>query len=260
MTRTPDPNPWKSGGNPARASRSGCLRRLAGGLILGMALAGNTGLADQTAVIRQPQNVYWGSPVLPVDLKRVLVLPLACDTSPADLSEGCAALNPILLTELIKTQKFEVTSADAETVRRLTGRLTWNGTEILPADFFDSLQRFYGCDAVLFCQLTVYRAYPPLATGWRMKLVDARTRVLWAVDDVFNAPRPIESGPEVLELLGLPFLSGAPDRWKQENSPRAFGQSTLAALFTTLPYRQEKAKVSARAADTRNGPWSKNHQ
>jgi len=52
--------------------------------------------------------------------------------------------------------------------------------EILPPDFLDSLQRVYGCDAVLFCELSTFRAYAPLAVGWRMKLVDVRTRqILW---------------------------------------------------------------------------------
>ena len=230
--------------------------------MFGAALTGSTGLADQTAAIGQPENVFWGSAVLPGDLRRVLVLPLACDASAADLSEGCTALNPVLLAELGKIEKFEVIPADPETLRRLTGRLTWTGSEILTADFFDSLRRAYGCDAVLFCQLTVYRAYPPLAVGWRLKLVGDRTgQILWAADEVFHAAAP--DTPDAaydFDFPQLPLFHSASERWLRENSPRQFGQNTLAGLLTTLPYRQNIAKVITPPADVRGGRWSKTHR
>jgi hypothetical protein len=119
------------------------------------------------------------------------VLPLARDESHVDLSSGCETLDPILQSELVKTKKFEVVAASPEMLRTLTGRLAWTGAEILPSDFFGSLQRAYGCDAVLFCQLTTFRAYAPLAVGWRMKLVDARTqKIIWAADEIFDAGEP----------------------------------------------------------------------
>jgi hypothetical protein len=132
--------------------------------------------ADSPDQNLQIKNIFRSSPSLPATLKRVLILPLACETKPVDLTGGAEILNPVLQAELVKTKKFEVVAASSGTLQNLTGKLTWNGAEILPSDFFDSLRRFYGCDAVLFCQLTVFRAYEPLAVGWRLKLVDAQTQ------------------------------------------------------------------------------------
>ena len=164
------------------------------GLVVGVLLTGCA--APENRQMYQspgcrPENVFRYSESLPADIRRVAVLPLACENQRTDLQEGCEALNPILQGELIRTKKFEVVSANADLLRNRTGRLTWTGAEILPRDFFSSLREAYGCDAVLFCQLTVFRAYAPLAIGWRMKLVDVRTRqTLWAADDIVDAGEP----------------------------------------------------------------------
>ena len=204
------------------------------------------------------QNVFVSSPVLPNDLKRVVVLPLAFKEPRADLGSGCEMLEPILQTELIKTKKFEVIPANPEMLRNLTGRLSWTGAEILPADFFDSLQRVYGCDAVLFCQLTAFRAYTPLAVGWRMKLVDVRTqKIIWAADEVFDAIEPAVAKDaeqfekqqqnihgETRSLLKtlLNYADRQPasaldDQWAILNSPRYFGRYSAVKVLQTLPTR-----------------------
>ena len=68
------------------------------------------------------------------------------------------------------------------------GALALTGCEILPRNFCDSVRELSECDAVLFSQLTVFRAYEPLAIGLRMKLVNARTgQTLWAVDELVDA-------------------------------------------------------------------------
>ena len=182
----------------------------------------------------QPENIFTYSH-LPSNFQRVAVLPLACETPRADLPEGCAALNPVLLAELAKTKKFEVVAVDAERLRSRTGQSGWTGTEVLPADFFESLRRSYGCDAVLFCQLTVFHAYAPLAVGWRMKMVDTRTRqILWAADEVFDAGQPsVLSGARHYQLAE--HRASEPDDWGIRNSPRQFGQYAAAQLAARLP-------------------------
>src|ERR1700685_3670440 len=151
-------------------------------------LVRGAGLFEQNS---RPENVFSSSSILPADVKRVIELPLACEESRGDLSDGRESLDSILQTELIKTKKFELVSLNARLLKSFTGRSSWTGAEVLPDDFFDSLQRVYGCDAVLFCQLTVFRAYAPLAVGWRMKLVDVHTqKIIWAVDEVFDAGDP----------------------------------------------------------------------
>ncbi|HUZ08319.1 MAG TPA: hypothetical protein VMV89_12650 [Candidatus Paceibacterota bacterium] len=204
------------------------------------------------------QNVFTASPVLPKDLKRVLVLPLVCEESRADLSGGCEMLDPILQAELVKTKRFEVIAAGSEMLRSLTGQSGWSGAEVLPTNFFDSLQRAYGCDAVLFCQLTVFHAYAPLAVGWRMKLVDATTKkIIWAADMVFDAndPAVVKSAEQfqklqqnvhgemksllenLMRVADRQPTSALDDQWMILNSPRCFGQYSAAKLLQTLPER-----------------------
>jgi len=199
----------------------------------------------------QTDNAFELSPYLPADLRRVAVLPLAWEGSQIDLSQGCETLGPVLLAELIKTKKFEAVSVSPEDLRSQTGRLNWTGAEILPADFLDSLQRVYGCHAVLFCQLTVFRAYTPLAVGWRMKLVDVRTgQILWAVDKIFDAEQPKVLKQARRYHFGGPWFAHDSSNDQQvENSPRQFGQYTITQVLSTLPNRKEMTKVSLSATD-----------
>jgi hypothetical protein len=224
-------------------------------IFIGCALTNGTVASGQDV---KSQNVFTSSPILPKDLKRVVVLPLAFKEPRADLGSGCEMLEPVLQTELIKTKKFEVIPASPEMLRNLTGRLSWTGAEILPTDFFGSLQRVYGCDAVLFCQLTAFRAYAPLAVGWRMKLVDVRTqKIIWAADEVFDAIEPaVAKDAEqfekqqqnihgetksllktLLKIADREPLSALDDQWAILNSPRYFGQYSAVKLLQTLPER-----------------------
>ena len=128
---------------------------------------------------------------LSLNLQRVAVLPLAAENAGSDLPEGCETLTPVLWEQLVKTKKFEVVAVDAAKLRSRTGQVNWTGAENLPPDFFAFLRREYGCDGVLFAELTAYRAYAPLAVGWRLKLVDARTgQIVWSADELFDAARP----------------------------------------------------------------------
>jgi hypothetical protein len=196
-------------------------------------------------------NTFQASPNLPVDLRRVAVLPLAWEGSSTDLSQGGATLEPLLLAGLIQTKKFEVVAVTPEALHHQTGRPSWTGAESLPADFLDSLQRVYGCNAVLFCQLTTYRAYPPLAVGWRLKLVEARTgRILWAADKVFDEKPPTalnQTWHHYVAELGVGHDPA--DDWLIENSPRKFGEYTIGQVLSTLPNRKETPKVSRMSAD-----------
>jgi hypothetical protein len=187
----------------------------------------------------RPENVFSHSPTLPPTLRRVAVLPLSCDNQQDQLADGCATLGPILEAELAKTRKFEIIPVDPKILEYRTGRTSWTGAELLPADFLRSMRDYYGCDAVLFCQLTAFRPYSPVAVGWKMKLVDARTgETLWSVDDLFDAGQP-----EVLthaRRYQRAVLHDAPadlGDWLVGNAPRQFSQYTVAQVFETLPKR-----------------------
>ncbi len=202
--------------------------------------------AEPGACSNPVDNVFSLSSVLPVTLRRVAVLPLATASDSSDRMQGCEALGPILNAELGKTGKFEVVPIAPEDLRGVTGRLSWTGTEQLPADFFDALQRISGCDAVLFSELSQYRAYAPLAVGWRLKLVDVRShQVLWAADQSFDARQP-QVSKELQRKQPAKWRSifdwnqaqdGIKEAWEMDNSPRKFGEYTVSRVLATLPAR-----------------------
>ena len=55
----------------------------------------------------EPKNIFLAGPVLPTDLKRVAVLPLAADKRIPALRDGCEILEPVLNSELIKTRRLD---------------------------------------------------------------------------------------------------------------------------------------------------------
>jgi hypothetical protein len=196
----------------------------------------------QTGVFRRdfkPDNIFVYPPRLALEFRRVAVLPIAAASSDGDLPAGCEALAPVLIEQLVKTKRFEAVPVDVDFLLPRTGRTAWTGRETLPPNFFDDLRREYDCDGVLFVELTVYRAYAPLAVGWRFKLVDTRTRqIIWAADEVFDASQAdVRRAATKFEEKApvLPFV--ADKDWAMLNSPRRFGRYTAAALLETLPER-----------------------
>ena len=186
-----------------------------------------------------PDNIFSGPGKLSAKTLRVAVLPLAAENNRGDLPEGCEALTPVVWEQAVKARRFEAVTVNADKLRAATGRAAWTGGEVLPADFYDSLRREYGCDAVLFGEVTAFRAYAPLAVGWRFKLVDVRTgQVLWAADEIFDAAdKNVAKAAQRFEHPGrhLPFVES--EDWAVLNSPRKFGGYSAAALLETLPER-----------------------
>jgi hypothetical protein len=190
----------------------------------------------------RPDNVYAAQRTLPVKLRRVALLPLASDDRRTDLVEGRALLGTVLADQLIKTKRFEVVQVSPDGLQARTGRRTWSAEDVLPQDFFASLRELYDCDAVMFCQLTECRAYPPLAVGWRLKLVDARTlEILWAGDEYFDASRPevVAAAKHYEGQAGWAgwFSGNSSDDWTVLHSPQKFGEYAAVELLGTLPGR-----------------------
>jgi hypothetical protein len=237
--------------NSSASSGSGKIRwqkkmwragRWAGLFAFSGVLAGCQSAPLQVSIFRRdyrPDNVFTYPPKLALNVQRVAVLPLAAETAGQGLPEGCDALSPVLWEQLVKTKKFEVVAVDAGKLRSRTGRANWTGGEALPADFLAFLRREYGCDAVLFTELTAYRAYAPLAVGWRLKLVDAGSgQIIWSADELFDAAHPgVGRAAQRFESHWpvLPFVY--PANWVAINSPRQFGAYSAAALLGTLPER-----------------------
>jgi hypothetical protein len=182
-------------------------------------------------------NVYRAT--LPATLRRVAVLPLTTDGSDLITQEGRDALQPVLYTELKKTRAFELVFVSPAQLRAVTGRAEWNAGEALPQDFFPRLHDAFGCDAVIFCRLGQFRAYPPLAVGWDLKLVDGSQRqMVWAIDEVYDAGDPsIETAARNYYERGVHTDDPLGDPGSILLSPRRFGQYTASAALSTLPGR-----------------------
>jgi hypothetical protein len=222
------------------------FQRVAVGIALmsiGGFLTGCHTIATPSDLVRgkgyRPENIYIENAALPKNIRRVVVLPLACDENNAVMNDGRVSLEPVLVSELIKTKKFEVVTSDTGFLKNRAGRADWTSEEILSPDLFALLRENSACDAVLFARLTVFRAYPPLQIGWRLRLVNAETgRTIWAADEVFDGGEPsVKDGARRHQLIAERDPSGAPNEWFIQNSPEKFGQYTAASLFSTLPAR-----------------------
>jgi hypothetical protein len=196
-------------------------------------------LSDLTTPSYEPSNVHRDQSFLPAYVRRVAVLPLTTLTDEASMDFGRDSLWPVLMNELGRSRQFELVAVAPEELRSLTGRSGWNGEEQLPIDFFGKLKDKLGVDAVLFSRLTQYRAYEPLAVGWRLKLLDAEVpRVLWAVDEVFDARVAEVSAAARRYARDHPEAVGSlHDPQNVLLSPRRFGQYTASAVVATMPGR-----------------------
>jgi hypothetical protein len=186
-----------------------------------------------------PSNVHHDLATLPRSLQRVAVLPLCATLDPTSAASARDVLQPVLMEELAKSKRFEIVLVKPEDLEHRTGRPSWTAEDKLPANFLKTLGEDYACEAVLFPQITVYRAYPPLAIGWRLKLVTVHgCQMLWAADEVFDAGHPsVLNGARLYEQQEFRAAGPINDSKSGLNSPRRFGHYSAATLLATLPQR-----------------------
>jgi hypothetical protein len=187
-------------------------------------------------------NVHRLAAKLPERLRRVAILPLSMEPGTSDLNKARESLEPILQSELDRLNVFEVIRITPEQMRQFSGRSEWSATDKLPQDFLSTLKNETGADGVMFCRLTRYHAYPPLAIGWSLKLVDATdAQIWWAADEMFDSadPRVVNSARR-WQLDHQKFHKANPllaDSRTVLISPSRLGQYSAATLFATLPAR-----------------------
>jgi len=188
----------------------------------------------------KPANYNLANGVMPVDMRRVALLPVTSAMNTVEHQSGRQVLQKFMQAEIAKSGLFEVVYVPETKMGQLTGKPAWRMIDELPVDFIEQITREYDCQGVLFSHLTVYQPYPPLSIGWRMGLVHLSPEsnngsVVWELDDVFNAGQKsvinsakrnaIKNGlsdPELDAELGL------------LNSPRRFGQYTAEAVVATM--------------------------
>ena len=187
-------------------------------------------------------NTHKLAPKLPERLRRIAILPLTLEPGTADPNTALESLEPVLQSELDRLNVFEVIRITPEQMRQMTGRAEWAAHDKLPKDFLATLKNETGVDGVLFCRLTRYHAYPPLAVGWSLKLVDATdAQVWWAADEMFDTadPRVVNSARRY-QLDHQKYHKANPllaDSRTVLISPRRLSQYSAASLFATLPAR-----------------------
>ena len=187
----------------------------------------------------KPANYNLANGVMPVDMRRVALLPLTSAMNTVEHQSGRQMLQKFMQAEIAKSGLFEVVFVQVSRMEQLTGRPAWRMIDELPVDFIDQITREYDCQGVLFSHLSVYQPYPPLNVGWRMGLVHLSQAsnngsVVWEIDEVFNAGQKsvinsarrnaIKNGlsdPELDHDFGL------------QNSPRRFGRYTAEAVVST---------------------------
>ena len=184
----------------------------------------------------QPDNVYRSNLRLPLDVRRVAVLPISIEKGDWSADAGRTELEHALLSELAKSKTFETVVVSSEQMSGWTHRPSWKADEVLPANFLSQVQKTTGCDAVLFAHLRPYHAYTPLVMGWNLKLAEIRSgAILWSADEVFDAIE--DSVAKSAMDYQRRHVKAAVDGSAILSSPRLFGQYTLSALLATLPGR-----------------------
>lgn len=187
-------------------------------------------------------NVHRLAPKLPERIRRLALLPLSCEPNDPELATGRSSLEGVLQGEIDRLNVFEVVRVTPDMMRHLTGQSDWSSNDKLPLDFLSTIKSEMGCDAVLFCRLTRYHAYPPMAVGWSLKMVDTTdAQVWWAADEMFDQADPrVTTASRRYELNHQKYHQANPllaDSRVALISPRRLAQYSVAALFETLPQR-----------------------
>ncbi len=134
----------------------------------------------------QPANVR-GPAAWPADLRRVAVLP-AHDTTGLLQSHFVSSYDVSWRRALDRTQRTEFIAVQPAGMITWTGRDSLASAGLLPAGFLERIARETGAQAVLFLDLNHIKAYPPLALGFRARLVDPATgETIWIADELFDA-------------------------------------------------------------------------
>lgn len=183
-----------------------------------------------------PTN-YAAEKRLPVDVRRVLVLPVAIGRVAPE--ETAATLDGVITTALQEQQRFEVVPLPRAECQRLFGAAEFSSTAALPHGMIEQLATRYAVDAVLFTDITAYQPYRPQAIGLRSKLATVRdVRLLWTFDEIISASDPAVANSArrrpVVSAQGRGPVDLSPGTLL---SPSRYAAFAAGEMFRTLPPR-----------------------
>jgi hypothetical protein len=216
-------------------------RLLLPALIGALVLAWLTGCTSVPESLQEPipdyvPTNYGGVATFPTGLRRVLLLPSAgANVAPP---ESTAQLDPVFISALQRQQRFEVVTLDRNESRRSYGAQEFLSTAALPAGLLNRLAKDFAADAVLFVDITSFRAHRPLELGIRSKLVMLQSReIIWSFDEIFSLadPRIDASARRHAKTSRTPVPVNLSANLSQ--SPTAFAAYVAETVFTTLPPR-----------------------
>jgi len=142
--------------------------------------------SDDFGPAYQPANVR-GPAAWPAGLRRVAVLP-AHDTTGLLQSNFVSSYDVSWRRALDRSQRAEIIGVPSVDVVTWTGRNSLASAGLLPVGFLERVVRETGAQAVLFIDLNHIKPYPPLALGFRARLVDLATgETIWVADELFDA-------------------------------------------------------------------------
>jgi hypothetical protein len=219
------------------APRTNVMLPVAACILLILASCANPRVCPDIVIgpVYEPVNVYLPAAPFPSVVRRVALLPLACDLAQSDGLKG--ELEASLHLELGKTGKFDLVRIQPELLRELTGNSVWQPKERLSPALILGLRERLGCDGVLMPELSHLSSYPPLVIGWHVRLLDLATlEILWAVDEVFQASEPaVANAARKHQIRHSRHCRSLTDSRFVLISPALFGRYTTEAIVTTLP-------------------------
>lgn len=216
-------------------------------ILIGLLVLIFTSGCAKTKVITDPilgpdhavTNVFRKEATLPVQIRRVAVLPVSAEGAGPNGTAGRELLEPILHTELSKAGLFDLAFVNPADLQKWTGKERWDYQQTLPKEMLKTIAEQTGADGVLFTRLSRFHAYPPMVIGWRLMLVAAADAdILWSVDEVFDAAEePVSNSARRFERSQVRNNPVLEDSRSILLSPRKFGQYAARAVVQTLPAR-----------------------
>ena len=202
-------------------------------------------------------NVYETPEGLESHIKRVAMMPLTSGRGNRNAERGVPQMQAVLTEEFSRNRIFDIVTVTPDRSQRIFGRRAIYADEPLPHDFLQILQRETGCQAVLFTELTTFRAYPPVALGWKIHLFDLESeKLIWAVDEVFDGGQsPVANSLRRHIRKNHSTHNSAATEILVLDSPREMARYSLSELIPTLVKKNPKETVEvAESIDSQKVP------